>query len=243
MSPRVFLIAFVVSWVVVPSPAPAQLQIVNDLPGTFVDISATGTELHLSGDLSTTIFSTVSNAVFPAGDVVVSNNGGIGFGNLSSWFLAPLNEPIPSAQAFGGGQALLPYWDDFGNTMGEIHYCQTRSALIVQWTGKPFEGRTDTATFQIQVFDGVPFPPAGGIYAQFIYTDIEQPRASGGASATIGYQNGLAAYHDVQWSFDTAGAVANGTVLSLIPEPSTFVLSGAFVLIIGRCRRRVAGLR
>lgn len=213
------------------------LLFVDHLPGTFLDISTTGAPLGLSGDLSATITSTVSNAVFPAGNVVVGNNGGIAFGSLPSTFLQPGNEPIPSAGAFGGGQSLLPYWDDIGNTIGEIHYLRIRAALIVQWTQKPFEGSTDTATFQIQVFDGVPDPPNGGIYAQFIYLDIEQPRASGGAGATIGYQNGPAGYHDAQWSFDTVGAVSNGTVLSLIPEPSTlFLLAGMLPVISRRCR-------
>ncbi|HVP10664.1 MAG TPA: hypothetical protein VMV94_05680 [Phycisphaerae bacterium] len=225
------------------TPALAQLMMVDDLPGTFVDISSTGTPFHLSGDLSTTITSTVSNAVFPAGDVVVSNNGGIAFGSPPSTTLAAINQPIPSTQAFGGGQSLLPYWDDIGNTIGEIEWEHKRASLIIQWTQKPFEGSTDTATFQIQIFDGVPYPPAGGIYAQFIYLDIEQPRAGGGASATIGYQNGPAAYNDVQWSVDTPGAVANGTVLSLIPEPATLTSLGVLLLAIRSHRRGLPFLR
>jgi hypothetical protein len=237
MSVRNLLIVFAGWTMLGPAAVADQLQIVNTLPGTFVDISTTGTPLELSGDLSAIISSTVSNAVFPAGDVVVGNNGGIAFGSPPSTLLQPDNAPLPSAGAFGGGQSLVPYWDDIGNTIGEIHYRKIRAALIIQWTQKPFEGSVDTATFQIQVFDGVPDPPNGGIYAQFIYADIEQPSASGGLSATIGYQNGPAGYNDVQWSFNTAGAVSNGMVLSLIPEPAAGTLLAVLLPAISRRRR------
>ena len=43
--------------------------------------------------------------------------------------------------------------------------------------------------------------------------------AGAGASATIGYQDGNAGFGDVQFSFGSAGAVSNGSVLSLLIEP------------------------
>ncbi len=202
-----------------------QLEIVDDLPGIFIDISGTGTPLGLSGDEEIPITTTISNAVFPGGQVIVANNGGLGFGNLANTNLEPINQPIPSSGAFGDGLALLPLWDDIGNTIGEVLWSQQGDRLIVQWDSKRFEGSMDTATFQVQIFDGVPFPPAGGIFAQMLYADIEQPRPGGGVSATIGYQDTTGDFpNTVQWSFNTAGAVANGTVLSLIPEPATLTL-------------------
>ena len=92
----------------------------------------------------------------------------------------------------------------------------------LQWDGKQFTDSTDTVTFQLQIFEGV----RGGnpIYAQMIYADVEQPRADGGGSATIGYQDGGAGFNSVQWSFNLSGAVSNGTVLSLIPEPASLAL-------------------
>jgi len=208
------------------------LEIVDDLPGEFVDITELGAEaLHLSADLSAEITTSIGNAVFPAGRVVVGNNGGLGFDPPDD-FLAPLNEEIPSDNAFGGGKAGLVFWDDIGNDVGDPYWLELGDRVIIQWHDSHFEDSEDTARFQIQIFDlGAPGPPS--IYGQFIYDDIEQPRPDGGASATIGYQNGGVGFNDVQWSFNTPGAVANGTVLSIIPEPSTVVLVGfgAFALI------------
>ncbi len=202
--------------------APADLFIVDTEPGTFIDISDSGISLGISGNDEAIINTTISNTVFPGGDVVVGNNGGLGFGDLTDPNLPPLNEEIPSAAAFGGGQALFGFWDDIDNTYGDVFYEVRTDRLIVQWDGKQFTDSTDTLTFQIQIFDDV----RGGnpIYAQIIYTDIEQPRADGGGSATIGNQDGGAGFNDVQWSFNTSGAVSNGMVLSLIPEPASLAL-------------------
>ncbi len=69
-----------------------------------------------------------------------------------------------------------------------------------------------------------------------IYADVEQPRADGGGSATIGYQDGGAGFNSVEWSFNTSGAVSNGTVLSLIPEPTSLLLVIIGGLAAGRRR-------
>ncbi|HUU98939.1 MAG TPA: PEP-CTERM sorting domain-containing protein [Phycisphaerae bacterium] len=200
------------------------LEIVDDLPGEFIDITELGAEaLHLSGDLSAEITTSIGNAVFPAGRVVVGNNGGLGFDPPVD-FLAPLNEEIPSGNAFGGGQGGLVFWDDIGNDVGDPYWLELDDRVIVQWHDSHFEGSEDTARFQIQIFADVLTPQP--IYAQFIYDDIEQPRPGGGASATIGYQDGGAGFNDVQWSFNTPDAVWDGAVLSVIPEPSTVVLVG-----------------
>lgn len=204
------------------------LSIVDDLPGVFEDISGTGTPLNLSGNLEAVINTTIGNLVFPAGRVVVGNNGGVGFDPLDD-NLAPDNEPIPSINAFGGSQAALPLWDNIGNDIGDVYWAEQLDTLIIQWHDHRFEGSQDTSRFQLKIFELAPTPNT--IYAQFIYADIEQPRAGGGASATIGYQDGGAGFNDVQWSFNTAGAVANGTVLSIVPEPSSVVL-----LLVGALR-------
>ena len=75
-----------------------------------------------------------------------------------------------------------------------------------------FFGSQDTATFQMQVHG------SGSPLASFLYRDIESARANGGGSATIGYQAGGAHGHDEQFSFNTAGSVSNGTIMSLVPE-------------------------
>lgn len=217
----------------------ATLDIVDTLPGTFIDISTTGINLGIAGDDEVIWTTAISNLVFPAGDIVIGNNGGLGFGDVPDPNLAPLNAEIPSAAAFGAGQAVLGFWDDIGNTLGNVYLEEfPGDRLIVQWDGKGFDDDPGggTITFQIQIFDnvrrGVP------IYTQIIYADVEQPRAGGGASATIGYQDGGAGFNDVQWSYNTAGAVSNGTVLSLIPEPTGLVLLAAGALAASRRRAR-----
>ncbi len=249
------------------------LTIVNNQLGAFVDISVTGTALNLNDDDEAVIVTAIGNAVFPAGSVVVANNGGLAFPSVAGQNdLAPLNAAIPSATAFNGRQSALAYWDDLkgedyntsctlplrGGKNGNVFWKVTGTTLIVQWNERPVVATiadSDTlansvcelVTFQIQIFGGV-VPGPGAIYAQFIYQDIQQPIPNGGASATIGYQNGASDSNDVQWSFNTAGAVSNGMVLSLVDANSIpavsdvgnvalvllFLMAGIFVFRRGR---------
>jgi hypothetical protein len=227
-------LALIALAVLVAASAPAQLVIVDTEPGIFIDISESGIGLGISGDEEAPISTPISNAVFPGGEVWVGNNGALGFGELPDTNLPALNEPIFNNAAFGGGQALCGFWDDIDDTYGDIYYENREDVLIVQWDGKEFADSTDTVTFQLQIFDGV----RGGnpIYAQMIYVDVQQPRADGGGSATIGYQDGGAGFNSVEWSYNTSGAVSNGTVLSLIPEPASLLLVIIGGLAAGRRR-------
>lgn len=214
------------------------LTIVDNLPGTFQDISRTGTALNLSGDLEAEIWTTIGNALLPAGLVVVGNNGAIGF-NPPDFDLEPLNQMIPSENAFGGGQSLQIYWDNVGNDVGDVYWQEIGDILIIQWDNVHFaddpDRPQDTGRFQIQIFGG-----PTSIFSQFLYDDIEQQFPDGGASATIGYQSGLllGPGNDVQWSFNQPGAVSDGTVLSLIPAPGSVALLG--IGMLGFRRKRSA---
>lgn len=197
------------------------LRIVDNLPGTFIDISQTGgTPLMLGDDQEVVVVGTdIGNAVFPTDSIVVANNGGLGFRNPPSNDLAPLNGPIPSSTAFGGGQAALAFWDDIDDKEGDVFYAKLKDRIVVQWNNRNIAGTPNTATFQIQIFGA----SAGGsdtLFAQFLYVDIEQPVSDGGVSATIGYQDGGSGFGDFEWSSDIAGAVRDGTVLSLVPAKS-----------------------
>ena len=221
------------------------LTIVSNQPGAFVDISSTGnpgTQLILNDDDEAVINPGIGNAVFPVGTVVVANNGGVAFPSVGGQNdLTPTNHPIPSANAFNGRQSLLPFWDDLegddfaglarGGKNGSVWWKVIGSVLYVQWDYRPVLGGAilgvnETVRFQLQIFGGVT-PAPGAIYAQLIYADIQQPIPNGGASATIGYQNGASDSNDVQWSFNTAGAVSNGTVLSLVQANSIPAVSDA----------------
>ena len=221
-----------------------QVHIVDNLPGFFEDIS-TSKPFFLGNDEEVVVGTTIGNFVFPAGTVVVADNGGVAFGNPPSANLAPVNEPIPSAAVFGGGQALLVYWDDFDDKDGDVFLSQETGDLIIQWHNRLLGGApTGTARVQLKIFGNV---GPSGIVAQLIFDDIQQPGVEGGVGATIGYQDGGAGFGDFQWSFNTAGAVANGTVLSLVLTDSvpatsewTLVIMLIGLLVAGTlivCRR------
>ncbi|HKQ46774.1 MAG TPA: hypothetical protein VJZ71_01755 [Phycisphaerae bacterium] len=240
------------------------LTIVSNEPGTFIDISGTGNVLVLNDDQEAVINPGIGNAVFPVGSVVVANNGGLAFPSVGGQNdLTPTNHPIPSVNAFNGRQSLLAYWDDLegddfaalprGGKNGSVYWEIINTViLVVQWEVRVILGSganrvNETVTFQIQIFGGATAAP-GAIYAQLVYADVEQPTPNGGASATIGYQNGGAGFNNVQWSFNTAGAVNNGKVLTLrqansIPAVSDagnvalillFLAAGIFVFRRGR---------
>ncbi|HMQ15632.1 MAG TPA: hypothetical protein PKC49_06625 [Phycisphaerae bacterium] len=208
--------------------ARAQLGIVDDIPGVFIDISndPRATILVLGDDDEGSFVTSIGNAVIPAGTVWVGNNGGLGVAPINEE-LEPLNAPLPSDGAWGGARSLLPLWDDIGNDIGQVAVMQQDNRVIVQWTGKPLND--SLITFQVQIFDA---SEASNPIAQFLYLDIDNADAA--ASATIGFQAGHT-LNDVQWSFNRPGAVTDGTVLTLIPEPGC--LTGLVFLALLRRRR------
>lgn len=206
------------------------VDITSDIPGVFIDIEETGIDLMLHDDDEAEIFTTIGNAVIPAGRVVVGNNGGLGF-DPPDTELASSNGPLPNGSAFGGGQALLPYWDDIGNDIGAALWLEMDDRVIIQWERREVGGIS--TSFQVQIFDGSEqHNPA----FQFLYRDISA--AGGGASATIGYQDGGAGFLTDEWSFNVPGAVGDGVVLTATtPEPSSLMLLvSASGLLLGRRR-------
>ncbi len=208
----------------------------NDLSGTWVDATG-GTPLGISGDQVADITSPIGNAVFAAGVWHVGNNGAVGFGTDAT--LPPVNQPIPTQQLFNGQQSAAPFADDIGNDTGDIFWKVVHrdgpggDLIVIEWHDKHFEGQTDTSRFQLQIFAN---PGPDQIYVQFLYQDIEQPWPNGGEIATIGYQDGGAGFSDYQWSYHVAGAVSNGTVLSLVPVPEPASMALMFVLLAARRR-------
>jgi hypothetical protein len=215
---------------VLASNAAAQLEITCSVPGTFIDISGTGTALGLDDegvaeitpgfDLTTTLF-----AGDGTGRVWVSNNGAVGFlGDEGSAGAFYLNTDLPNFALFGGShgvpQALAVYWDDLDSDTGDVYYETIGDpgsrVLIIQWQDRPhYPGDAvidgDEATFQVQVFED-----ASSGYAQLLFEDVDfqDPALDNGASATIGYQAGGIG-NTVQWSFNTPGSVQAGDVLTL----------------------------
>ncbi|MCH7792496.1 MAG: hypothetical protein IID31_09490, partial [Planctomycetes bacterium] len=185
-----------------------------------------------SDDGEVNIASTSSNAVFGAG-ARVGSNGAVRFGG-SGLSLGFTNQTIPSTSMFGGDQSLAAFWDDINTssgTNGQIYWQDIGGTLVVQWERAGFFGSQDTVTFQLQVHS------SGASLAQFLYRDVASARANTGGSATIGYQDGGVGFGDAQFSFNTAGAVSNGLVLSLVPAPGAAVLLGLGGLVATRRRR------
>lgn len=221
--------------------AMAQMSIVNNIAGTFTDISGTGTDLLLGDDGVANIVTSVGNGVFAAGNVRVGNNGGIGFG-ATTGSCGFSNAAIPGTGTLSGlfganpVNVIAPYWDDWDSDTGGVFWQEIGGTLIIQWNDRPhFSNSADHATMQVQVFS------SGPVFAQVLYESIEGPSWGGGASATIGYLDGTSGMNsgnNIQYSFNTAGAVADGTVLSIVPEPGTYVaiVSGLGLLLLRRKR-------
>ncbi len=202
----------------------APLQLVDDPSlGAFADVEGLGgVPVEVANDGEVALATFPGNFVLRPGLIVVGQNGGAGFGQMTVSDLEPENQPIPSQRAFLGTQAALVMWDDIDDKEGEVLYVQLvkhpelGDRRIVQWNWFNFDGAGSTLRSQVQVLDN--FEPTG-VYAQFAY-EIEGPATSAGASATIGYQDGAAGFGDIQYSFNTPGAVGTGTVISLlIPAP------------------------
>lgn len=210
-----------------------QLRIVESIPGTFLDISSTGTPLNLADDGEVSFTSTIGNALLPAGTVRIAANGGARFGTSAipnlGLDLAPDNTSLPATGAFGRRQALLPYWDDLSLAHGDVYVREQAGRLIIQWDGVQVQGATfvDRMTFQLQVF------AQGPLHAQFVYRSlgVHGVASNFGGGATIGYQGPTGT--SVQFALDANHVLANGSVLSLLDAATTTLmfdsLPGTFI--------------
>ncbi len=215
-------------------------------PPPFVDITSVGELLPLAGDGEIDIGTFSGNFVLQAGSIAVGQNGGMSFGQATVSDLEAINQEIPSRDAFIGGQAALAFWDDIDDKEGDTYFADLvdhpvlGTRLVVQWNHGNFDGAGSTLKFQVHV---LPNGQPTGTYAQYFYK-IEGPADAAGVSATIGYQDGDAGFGYLQFSFNLAGAVTDGTVLSLIiPDPADLNADGRigiadFLLLLaawGRC--------
>src|SRR5262249_19349068 len=94
----------------------------NSNLGAFVAIGALDPlpiELPQDGIFTLPLTSFGGNFIFQ-GPITIGQNGGVGFGKLWLPELDPNNAPIPSAAAFGGGQAALLLWDDIDDKGGDV---------------------------------------------------------------------------------------------------------------------------
>ncbi|PIE91476.1 MAG: hypothetical protein CR997_00795 [Acidobacteria bacterium] len=205
---------------------PPSLLLQDDLPATqgWIEIASTGSPLDLGDDQEISVSIPFTNLIFPTGQAIVANNGGVGFSTGTD--LSHSNESIPSESAFNGTQALLPFWDDLDSDTGNV-FVETRGTepnrnWIVQWDDRPHYNGDDVLngneiTFQIQVYES----PINNIWAQILYedTDFQNPTNDFGASASVGYQKDETSGH--QYAFNQA-VITPSTILSLVFDDPPF---------------------
>ena len=210
----------------------AQLELVDSVAGTFIDISTTGTALGFvddGGDSDGDDAEADFVSTFLGANVRVGNNGGVAIqavGELSELSFGNRALPVDFGVAFGASEVFLPFWDDLDSDLGDVFVQDFSDRFIVQWENRPHfngAGATDGVTFQVQIFGREGTAGPGDIIAQYLYEDVtfaEDPEADNGAEATIGYQTDTT--NAVQFSFDTA-SVNDGDVLTLRFEPDFLV--------------------
>lgn len=218
------------------------LSIVTDRPGTFTDISGSGTFIDSTDDSEHNIVTTVGNTAFPAGNVRIGNNGvalaGVTTGEIGFTNADILAVGNPSGIPTNGG-GLLPLWDDHIPTAeadSGIYWQEIGNTLIIQWNKEDHFSApgTGTITFQLQVFGGA---TGTATRAQYIYSDLfysDGATVNNAGSATIGYVTGTLPHNNVATSFNTV--IDPSTVYSLIPEPASLLLLSVGAL--GLLRRR-----
>ncbi len=234
--------------------ASAQNAIVNDRPGTFVDISTMGAHSLVNGVYFNngfrTFTTTVTNGVFASTDVGLCSNGFIQFGGGDFFWADPQNitispgttSPIEPATT----QTLFLYWDDLFIPEGypaEVYWKEDAATafglpaalgnvLIVQWHHVPhyhFGIPDGEATFQVQIYQNI----VNNVAAQIIYSDVvfNSLDYDKGATATVGFASGTtggpSSVNNVLYSYDAAGSINNGDVLSLLTSNLSLAASGA----------------
>jgi hypothetical protein len=195
----------------------------------FVDISTTCTALASGDDNVIPITTTIGNALFPAGPVLISNNGmmvagvmsgGIDFTNSSLFGSPPFPQNLDVPQL--GTAYLMPFWDDLQPLSGAenttVYWQELGGVLYVMWKNEGHFPRVpgQTVTFEVQVFQN---PPSCGPGIQYLYVDTvfggTQASADHGASATIGYVGADALnFTTLQLSFNSA-TVNDGSTVSI----------------------------
>lgn len=190
---------------------PSPYVIVNNQPGTFTDISATGTVITAGDDSSMPFTSGVTNALVTTPNLYASTNGNV----TANQFPAYANTVLPvGTQTLG----LFALWDDlYVDVPGTLTHQMVQEGGIdvevIQWNqDRLYTNNGLRGTFEIKIF------ASGPILAQFLYQDVLF--ASGGSSATIGVQ--WSSSGSAQYSFNTMDSVAAGTVLSIMPPDGNF---------------------
>jgi hypothetical protein len=221
--------------------AGAQLSITSATPAIigFVDISATGgTALTIFDDSEVHITTTVGNALFPAGDVLVSTNG-VAVAGLTSGNIGFTNSPIgattPSGIPASNVGVLLAFWDDLfplaDAESSTLYWQESAGVLYIMWKNISLFGAAtpgQVGTFEIQVFSA---PANCGPSVQIIYQDTlfggTGTSHDNGSSATSGYSNPGPFLSNLQFSHNSP-SLTSGTVLTYSSSAANLTASSPF---------------
>lgn len=176
-------------------------------PGTWVDISATGTLLPALGDDATSAAVNIGFTFYYGGvaytQLQIGSNGWIFLGTTGATTTFN-NTTVATA---GVTNAMMPFWDDlYPPGGGSVRY-QTlgvapNRSFVISYLGIPHYQNTaaagNTYTFQVVLYENGRF--------QYNY----QTTPDQGVSATIGYE--ISTSDLVQFSFNTASAPNNSTI-------------------------------
>ncbi len=210
----------------VPANSPHRL-----LPGSFVDIAATGTRLATASDGDDTEELNVAIGfpfVFYGQSFETMTVGANGALLMTGTELFPGNTSIPSAFAPNG--LIAPFWDDLHpGDSGDV-YIQTRGAApwrqtIIQW--KDVARFSDSSTFAKLNFEVILYETTHQIH--FLY-DLSQAGDSDvfghtGASATVGIESPDGT-RGVEVSFNQPNLIGPGQSVLFSPEGADYIQEG-----------------
>jgi hypothetical protein len=209
--------------------------------GNFVDISGTGTPLGLGDDQALGVTMPFSFNFYgtSANDICVDNNGFILF-NTTNCPTGGLYTNISLPAASLTAPAILPLWDDFDSSSGNV-YTDTRGTspnrqFIVEWYQRThYSGNTDSATFEVI------FNEADGTlqfeYADVVYTGANNSSGDpdvcdGGVCATIGLQNDPGLFN--QFSAFEAAVTDNSGIKWTPTSPQVFTGTDSVQVNVGQ---------
>jgi hypothetical protein len=193
-----------------------KFSVVNNLPGSWTDITSTGTALTLTSGTNDTgsyaYTSSVTNDLISNPSLFVSTNGMIGvqsFNFSTNQNGLPVQNPAITVRLF-------PMWDDLDTTAPcqVYHLATTENGVpvdIIEWFQTFHHGQTPRGNMEVKIWGA-----GGPALAQYLFQDLAWNW--NGNSATIGVQwDLLKAFQYFKGSTDAPGGpVANNTVLSVI---------------------------
>jgi hypothetical protein len=210
--------------------------------GSFIDITGSGTPTSLSDDGTLGVTMPFSFNFYGAttNQLCIGNNGGIIVG-VSSCSLTYNNNAAGDLPVAGLGAAILPLWDDFTDSSGNVYYATVGSApnrqFVVEWSDRVHFGSspTDPATFEVIINE------ADG-KVQFEYADVDYTNSgdslsgdpgdcSDGVCATIGLQADDATANE--FSFLTDSISSDSGIDWTATSPQTFTSDDTVNLHVG----------